>query len=227
MDIDTKGLEKAQTGRYIYHLTCKSRRESISEFGFDIAFNRYSRKETNFIFAHNTNRVGYNWYWICFDSYEFRMWDYYTINKPEIFITERDELRYCVNTYYDIWQIDNAIANKDWYIDMVGWDDMKPEQKDMYVKCIGNIPKEALTLCHLEIDLIEDVKTEFTMICKTYKNQIISRIEFEEKYGIIPEQEFSDKGEMYDYVLADLIEKKFIIENEKSVKKMNYLKYIS
>lgn len=178
-------LQKVDTGQYVYHLSYKSKRHSIAENtlkGYrDVK--RFSNR--GLVFAHNTDQVSMNWYWMCLDIYEKQFYD-----EDEEHCAYRDHLRWFVNKYYDIWRIDNEIANKNWYVDQIGYYDCFCDvKKDYYIKCFGNIPKEALTLCCIDDTVLESIEIHNQAIIKTYYNQIIPREEYIVKHGFEPEVE--------------------------------------
>ena len=173
-------IEKANTGRYLYHLSYKRHRKSIAEFGLNVP-------KRGAVFAHNTNRLTYDWYYICLDIHEWWFWDYYNKNRPYYFLGDREELKYFVNKFYDIWKIDNHIAKKQWNIDQAGLKDSNPKQRDYYVRCDGSIPPDAIELCTLDLDVKEDEKPDCESNHITYYHPIITYNEFVSKYGCEPE----------------------------------------
>jgi hypothetical protein len=178
-------LVNAETSKYLYHLSYKSHRQSILKDTL-----RGKRKALPFsnrpmVFAHNTEEVSSNWYWMCLDIYEKQFCE----DDEEHYIY-RDKLRYFVNKHYDIWRIDNDIAKKTWYIDQIGFEDCFADIKqDYYVKCFGEIKKEALTLCALDDEVVESIKITNGSLQKTYYNQIIAREDYITKHGFTPETE--------------------------------------
>lgn len=180
-------LEKANTRKYLYHLTSKYTRNGIEKFGLNTSKNKYKKDKESQVFAHNTNQFSKEWYWYCLDLYMYgsSYFDEYLYHL----LNDRAETRFFVNQYYDIWRIDNEIANKDWYIDFVGLHDNPHKQKDYYVKCFGNIEPDALQLCALDIDVEEHFINKDNCWQLTYHNPIIPRHEFIAKHGITPEEE--------------------------------------
>jgi hypothetical protein len=185
IDHTTYPLQKADTGQYVYHLTYKSKRDSIMELTLKGYRDMKPISNRGLVFAHNTEQVSMNWYWMCLDIYEKQFCD-----EDEEHCAYRDQLRSFVNKHYDIWRIDNEIANKNWYVDQIGYNDCFGDiKKDYYIKCFGNIPKEALTLCCVDDAVLESVEIHNQTIIKTYYNQIIPREEYIVKHGFKPEIE--------------------------------------
>ena len=170
--------DKVETGQYLYHLTYKENRESIAKNGL----NKY-----NSIFAHNTNVFTMDWYWVCLDKYEWCRF-YYREYVGHL-LSARAELLFFVNQRYDIWRIDNHIAKKEWCVDYIGWGGERFENSllDLYVKCKGVIPANAITLCTLDLEAEDYIEIEGEALCKTYLNNIIPRADYIVKYGQEPD----------------------------------------
>jgi hypothetical protein len=178
-------LQKAYTGQYVYHLSYKSKRDAIVELTLKGYRDMKPISNRGLVFAHNTDQVSLNWYWMCLDIYEKQFCD-----EDEEHYAYRDQLRCFVNKHYDIWRIDNDIANKNWYVDQIGYQDcFNDVKKDYFIKCFGNIPKDALTLCCIDDTILESVEIHNQTIIKTYYNQIIPREEYIVKHGFKPEVE--------------------------------------
>lgn len=178
-------LQKAYTGQYVYHLSYKSKRDSIMELTLKGYRDMKPISKRGLVFAHNTDQVSMNWYWMCLDIYEKQFCD-----EDEEHYAYRDQLRCFVNKHYDIWRIDNDIANKNWYVDQIGYHDCFDDvKKDYFIKCFGNIKKDALTLCCIDDTVLESVEIHNQAIIKTYYNQIIPREEYIVKHGFKPEVE--------------------------------------
>lgn len=178
-------LQKAYTGQYVYHLSYKSKRDAIVELTLKGYRDMKPISNRGLVFAHNTDQVSLNWYWMCLDIYEKQFCD-----EDEEHYAYRDQLRCFVNKHYDIWRIDNDIANKNWYVDQIGYHDcFNDVKKDYFIKCFGNIPKDALTLCCIDDTILESVEIHNQTIIKTYYNQIIPREEYIVKHGFKPEVE--------------------------------------
>jgi hypothetical protein len=178
-------LQKAYIGQYIYHLSYNKYRSSIEEKTLLGYRDMKPISERGLVFAHNTEQISLDWYWLCLDAYETQ---FYGVDDESL--SPRDQLRLFVNKYYDIWRIDNDIANKTWYIDQIAFEDCYTEIKqDYYVKCFGNIKKEALTLCAVDDELLESIQIVNGSIQRTYYNKIIPRQDYILKHGSTPEHE--------------------------------------
>jgi hypothetical protein len=133
-------LQKADTGQYVYHLSYKSKRDSIMELTLKGYRDMKPISNRGLVFAHNTDQVSMNWYWMCLDIYEKQFCD-----EDEEHYAYRDQLRWFVNKYYDIWRIDNEIANKNWYVDQIGYHDCFCDvKKDYLYKVFWKYPKRSI-----------------------------------------------------------------------------------
>ncbi len=178
--------EETKVEKYVYHLTGKHTREGIKKNGLVAEKKWYYKAEKYPVYAHNTHRFSEDWYWYCLDLYQYGS-SYFDPYISHL-LNERDETRFFVNHYYDIWRIDTEMVNKEWFIDFCGLKENSHVKENYYVKCFNNIPVEALTLCTLDIDLAEEINIKDN-IEHIYYNPIISRDEFILKHRFTPEEE--------------------------------------
>ncbi len=207
-------LQKANTGQYVYHLSYKKNRQSIEAKGIIGYRNVKPQSNRGLVFAHNTNQVTLDWYWLCLDIYELQFCE-----DDEEHYPFREQLRYFVNKHYDIWRIDNEIANKNWYIDFIGLNDcMGILKTDYYVKCFGNIAKEAITLCTIDNRIDESIEMINSSIIKTYFNPIIARSEYIMTNGFEPEEENTKLKKHFKPLEVDFYDEKMYMNVWKQIK---------
>jgi hypothetical protein len=186
-----------KTGRYLYHIAYKYKRESIQKSGLLGRVNdRDLSNASRLVFAHNSEIVNYNWYWIFMDGYDnWVAWQMSEVVYETLQDSER--MRLLVNDYYDIWRIDNEILNRDWYLDFIGLKDSHTDNINLYAYCRESVPKEAIKLCAMDIDRRMDFVIEDGINYRYFYNPIIPVEEFYKKHGFYPEEEISRKKEQF------------------------------
>ncbi len=156
--------KKIKTRRFVYHLTYSIYRESILKKG--LLANSCENIYKNAIFAHNTNKPFHLWYPYVLDVYDIPLHLLNIITNNEYYI-ETDFL--ILN--YDIWRIDTAAINKQWFLDDIAISQfLDGEIYPYYVMTFGDIPPSALKLIQLNKPFeIEFKKKEVAHIYTHFK----------------------------------------------------------
>ncbi len=193
--------------KFVYHLSYKHYREPILLGPLGCRSS---------VYAHNTDQISLSWYKLCLDMYFF---NYCDKTHLDTLYTERERLRYGVNRHYDIWRIDTAKANKDWYIDYTGLGDCHEEVKENYfIYSKGTISLDAVTLCTLDDYNVGTRELYNNSVITTYSPKIIPRSEYIMKYGFEPEVEIENTWGKHDILDLTLNDEKVYLNNWKQLK---------
>ena len=150
--------KEIKPNRYVYHITSKVFRESILTKGLVAKTSKYLPYQ-NSIFAHNCKLITMEWYPLVFDKYTWPILETYDWSWEQP--SDSELITKAINRYYDIWQIDTYVHSTKWYIDDIGQKELGASfvsTSDLYIVSNGNIPKEAITLCHLRKDKLYSIK---------------------------------------------------------------------
>ena len=138
-------LKKIKTQRYVYHVTFRIFRESISTKGLIGKSSPHHKNLINPVFAHNRSVPNLDWYPFVMDFHDWMFLDKYNL----IVESNYDYFKLqCIGKGYDFWEIDTyKLKNSVWYIDYVANNDfLDGSNFPYYVVTEGCIPPRALKL---------------------------------------------------------------------------------